>query len=581
MTTATKTTGNKNVVLEGKGPVTLRDSNYVASGGEGVIYRLGDLVVKIYHEPLEMRQKGMPDKVRLLSSLSHRFVVAPQGLVLGSSGEPVGHFLPFIDGHPLSRMFTNDFWQQEGFNVSHASTLVDGMREVVTFAHNHKATLVDANELNWLAIIQGKKPEPRIIDVDSWSIGRWPATVIMPSIRDWHTKDFGDKTDWFAWGIVTFQIYTGIHPYKGTLDGFARGDLLGRMKANASVFAPGVKLNRAVREFSEIPAPLLEWYEATFQRGSRDVPPSPFDTSIKTPRAARVMRVVATGPSGTLVFEKLHSYPGDRPLRVFHCGAVLMLSGTLFDLSTKRPIIGQVSRTSEVVRVESGWLVADRINGSLSLTYIKDGSLEVQKLDFTMRCERIVLYENRLFVVTEKGLTEIKSRLFGSKAVASAGQTWGAMVNSTKWFSGVGVMDALGAYYVITPFTDSSVAQVRVKELDQFKIVQGKSGNRFVSLVVVDRLGDYHKVELTFSRDYSSYSVWVGDTDGPELNLAILPKGVCATIVKDGELVIFVPTNGQTVPVQDKGIATDMVLSNWGDKVTYIHDGSVWSVSKR
>jgi DNA-binding helix-hairpin-helix protein with protein kinase domain len=74
---------NIQVVLEGKGPVTLRDSNYVASGGEGKIYKISDMVVKIYHKPDEAKQRGMPDKIRLLAGLKHPYVSSPSGLVTG------------------------------------------------------------------------------------------------------------------------------------------------------------------------------------------------------------------------------------------------------------------------------------------------------------------------------------------------------------------------------------------------------------------------------------------------------------------------------------------------------------------
>jgi hypothetical protein len=153
------------------------------------------------------------------------------------------------------------------------------------------------------------------------------------------------------------------------------------------------------------------------------------------------------------------------------------------------------------------------------------------------------------------------------------------MLHSTKWFQGVGVMDAMGAKYVITPFGEESVVQERIRELDQLRTVTAKSGNRFISLIGVDRSGVYHKVEITFDRDYKSHKVWVAETDGPELNLAILPKVVCATIVKDGELDIFVPVKNQDINrVEDKGIGTDMILSNWEDRVVYIQNGAVWSL---
>jgi hypothetical protein len=139
-------------------------------------------------------------------------------------------------------------------------------------------------------------------------------------------------------------------------------------------------------------------------------------------------------------------------------------------------------------------------------------------------------------------------------------------------------MDAMGAKFVVAPFGDSAVAQVRVRELDDLRIVTAKAGNRFVALIGLDKKGDYHKVELTFDKDYKSYQVWVGDTDGPELNLAILPRGVCATIVRDGELDIYVPTNGNLKKVNDSQIATDTLLANWGDRVIGVQSGDVWSI---
>ena len=119
--------GNIQVTLEGKGPVTLRDSNYVATGGEGTIYKVSDLVVKVYHQPEKARSLGVPEKIRALSKLKHPFVGTPVGLVTDSKGDVVGHYLPYINGHPLSRVFTNEFWQKEGFSINHASTLVSGM----------------------------------------------------------------------------------------------------------------------------------------------------------------------------------------------------------------------------------------------------------------------------------------------------------------------------------------------------------------------------------------------------------------------------------------------------------------------
>ena len=105
------------VALEGRGTVTLRPSDHIATGGEGSIYRVGDSVVKIYLDPAKMRQRGLPEKIRKLAGFKHRYIVAPTGLAL-SSGEVVGYYMPHVEdppaAYPLSIVFTNDFYKREG-----------------------------------------------------------------------------------------------------------------------------------------------------------------------------------------------------------------------------------------------------------------------------------------------------------------------------------------------------------------------------------------------------------------------------------------------------------------------------------
>ena len=164
------------------------------------------------------------------------------------------------------------------------------------------------------------------------------------------------------------------------------------------------------------------------------------------------------------------------------------------------------------------------------------------------------------------------------RPIITVGQTWGAMLNSTKWFDGVGVQDAMGAMYLIVPFADKSCTHVRVRELDGLKIISAKAGNRYIVVMAADKNGEYHKIEFVISRDYTSYQVLQGKVDSPDMNIALLSKGVGATIVDDGELIIFVPTSGVVKKVSDKYITTDIALANWEDRVVYIRKGEVWSV---
>lgn len=575
-------TSTKTLELKGRGQVSISANDHVATGGEGSIYRLGksSTIVKLFTDPRRMLDTGLAVKLDLLSKIKHPYIVSPSGLVL-DHGNPIGYYMPHIEGVDLPCVFTTSWQRRENFDRSAASTLVERMRQVVQVAHGAQALMVDPNELNWLVIVQGANgPEPRVLDVDSWSIGSWQAKVIMPSIRDWHATSFSTKTDWFSWGVITFQVYTGTHPYQGTLAGYNQNEMERRMRENASVFEPGVRLHKTVRDFNGIPGPLLDWYVATFKDGERTLPPSPFDTATAITKVATITHVTVTA-SGSLVYDKLFADPNDSALTVFGCGVVLLKSGRLIDLATKQIIGKALSNKCEVARQENGWLKADYDAGKPIVSYIDGVTLQEELLSMQFIAHRFVRYENRMFAVTEQGLTEMSVSLFGKKALLLCGSTWEAMFNSTRWYDGVGIQDAMGATYVITPFAENACVQMRVRELDGLRPVAAKSGNRFVAIIVVDKLGAYRKIELTFNREYTSYTIWEGVTDTADLNMALLPKGVATIITEDGELNIFVPTTATLKQVADRQISTDMVLANWNDTVVYIHHGAVWSVRMR
>lgn len=566
------------VELEGRGPLTLRDSNYVATGGEGSVYRAGDTAIKLFTDPTKMK-RGMANKIGLLSQIRHPYISAPQGIVLDERSTPIGFYGTFAEGEPLARVFTNAFRTREKFGDDQAKQLVDRMRETVQCGHDHHAVLGDANEMNWVAWLQGKNgPEPRIFDVDSWGIGQFPVTAIMPSIRDWHTKGFTALSDWFSWGIVTFQVFTGIHPYRGTLDPYKPGEFEERMKQNASVFSSRIRLNSAVRDFKCIPGPLLSWYEAAFQKGERVMPPSPYDKGVAAiAPAARTMRATTT-QSGALVFEKLLGNPNDPAIRVFHCGAVLANSGSVYDLATKKKIGALKSRTGEVVKVKDGWLLADRQDSRLLFAFVDERTLAATPLTFGLSGRQFVRFENRLFLVTDSELVELRLLNVGKPLLSIGTRTPILTPLSTKWYDGVGIQEAFGAKFLVAPFGEAACMNVRIRELDGLKVVSAKAGNRFVSVIATDKSGAYRKFEFTFSANYASYTAWQGGADGPELNVAILPSTVCATIVTDGELVVFVPLNGNINRVKDSKVTAAMQLSNWNSSVVYIQDGDVWKV---
>lgn len=559
-----------------KGVISVSPADHLATGGEGSVYRKGDLVVKLFADPERMLREGLADKITALSGLVHPYVVAPLGVVRTPQGKPVGTFMKHVTGEPLARVFTNDYRSRTGFGNRDAVTLAARMLEVLDFAHDHNAYLADANELNWLARPGPQAVEPRIIDVDSWAIGHWPATAMMPSIRDWSSPQIGQASDYFAWGVVTFQLFTGIHPYKGTLAGYKPGDLERRMKDGQSVFAPGIRLNRAVRPFGAVPGDLLDWYRTTFTGGRRIRPPRPHvGAPVAVARAARSTRV-AISPQGTLRYTCLYD-GADTAVQLYACGLARLASGALYDIDRRRVIMTGIPPQSHVIRLDDGWLVAWMDHDTVTAKFINAVSLTVSALPFGTTGETLVTAAGRLFLTTASGLTELIVRSF-SRPILSTGVTWGVQIPSTRWFDGVGVQDSMGARYLIAPFGTNSCAQIRVPELDGLTTVAATAGHRFVTLIGLDATGHYRRVELTFDRHYAAYVSLVSVTDTAETNVAVLPTGVAASIPDDGRLRVFVPTTGAQKLIADSQITTDKSLHAIGAFVGYLEDGRIWNV---
>jgi hypothetical protein len=163
--------------------------------------------------------------------------------------------------------------------------------------------IVDANEMNWL--LDESNWKLWIIDTDAWQTPSHHATAVMPSIRDPRTKNgkFDKESDWYGWGIVTFQLWTGIHPYKGKESNGM--NFLDRMDKGISVFHNSVSVPPVVRDWNNIPTNLLNWYKDVFQNGKRLAPPGFVQvTQIQVVKASKALTIWKLS-NGRLTKEKL------------------------------------------------------------------------------------------------------------------------------------------------------------------------------------------------------------------------------------------------------------------------------------
>lgn len=568
------------VTLEGRGKITLRTSNYMTSGGQAAIYKAKNTIIKIYTDLARAHADGSIEKIQHLKQLQHPAIIAPKGYVYDKKKNPIGYFMDYAKGILLPEITSNDGRTRHNIGDKEIVQIVEQMRDIYQAAHNVGATIVDGNELNWILEISKKGPRLKAIDVDAWKINKWPATVIMPSIRDWHTKDFGHKSDWFAFAVVTFQLFTGVHPYKGTLAGYKRGDLERRMQDNKSVFEKGVKLNRAVRDFNCIPTDLLEWYKKVFCHKLREVPPGPLQAARAKQGIATAVTYAATSTQLNLNHTLLIDNDKGKILRTFYCAVVQREDGMLIETRHMQEI-ANAQMDAELVAVEGGWLLAEIKNEQLSLQYIaNDFKKTKQVLALTLQAKALMRSANRLFVFQEDKLVEIKVTMMARPIASIAGQ-WNAMPEASKLFDGVAIIDAMGATYALIPFGDDKCAKLHIPQLDGRKIIHARAGARFLTVSYQNEKGMIIAANIAFDALFQKYTQATVDIDEAKRNIAILPKGVTAEIIDDGQLEIMVPSQQKCNKIADAQISTQMQLKHFADQVIYLLDGKLWSVKMK
>ena len=90
-----------------------------------------------------------------------------------------------------------------------------------------------------------------IIDVDSYQTPGFPATAADGQRPGPPCRGFSEETDWFSFAIVSFQMFAGIHPYRGNYPALPRPETPD--EANVSVLNPRCHVPKVCYPFSVIP----------------------------------------------------------------------------------------------------------------------------------------------------------------------------------------------------------------------------------------------------------------------------------------------------------------------------------------
>lgn len=513
----------------------LTANDHVSTGSTSSIYVKGDVAFKLYADPKRAAQDGILRKMPVLSIIEHPNILAPTGTVTNRDGEFLGITMPRAAGTPLAKMFSTGHRDATRLGLADIAILVDRMREVTNVAHSHRALMVNANETSWL--LQGHNP--LAIDVDSWQLPGFPTSAVLPSIRDYTDELFSPGTDWFSWAVVTFMLWTGLHPYKGRHPDFDSADLATRMRAQASVLNPRVRLPNTVRAFSNIPPPLLSWYEQIFNSSERSGPPPVSKTYVvpATPPKSKLLDSLA----GTLRLERLGS-PGDEILLAVN-GFLLSRIGetlVLWDALAKNSVSG-VSE-EDLARVLAGEAAIVRAGGCRIVIRARgEKYFEAQRIGggpasaISTPARKMWQTGNRVFALipgASNGLVEVEAVELGGRLILAPKQTYPVPALGIKTFPGGFIQDCLGVPFLALVGA-SGMLLAPAPCLRGYRFINGFGVDKDNMWVTAIRLSDGETVRLSIGHKVNS---WVVDFElvvsSSEIDAALTTSGVGA--LRDG-----------------------------------------------
>ncbi len=547
--------------------VNLSKNDFLASGGEGSVYVKGQVAYKLYTDPKKMIPEG---KISELSGISDPNVIRPKDIICDERGRSLGYTMRFIsDTLALCQLFPRSFREREGLDHQKVLSLVQTMQKNVVEIHKAGVLVVDLNEMN--VLVSKDFGQAFWIDVDSYQTKHYPATAIMPSVRDPLTLhgDFTELSDWFSFGILAFQLFIGIHPYKGKHPSIKA--LEDRMKACASVFDPAVSVPRVCYPLDVIPEAYRSWFKAVFQDKKRLPPPTDLQAV-----AWAVQQIRTIVSSGHLDIKKLQEYP-HTIRRFFYFGNA---STGITQTQDGSVWVGPRTAFYSPDPIEVGFTpvgqypVVARIDQSTSQVMLCGVSGDA--IPFVSRADELASYDGRLYIrnrdrVLEVVLTETQHADGRPKIIASTRELATVMERASRLFQGGVLQDMLGSTFVSLFPRSKASYQIRIPELDPVKVVDIKFDGG-VLMAITTKNGKYNRFIFRFTDDFTSYDVReVEDITPTGLNFVVLDTGVCACLTEDENLELFSSKKGSSSVkvVEDKALGGDMHLVKRGGRLGF------------
>lgn len=469
---------SERVIVEGV-PIELHAQDFVAAGGQGRVFAVGEIAFKVFSDPASAPP---PDKLQALKGLQGPHVAAPLKSVHNERGSVIGYTMPFFKGaHSWAQLCTPAFRRRAGLDDGDAMGLVRSLGAALAEVHRHGATVVDLSENN--VLVRGRSV--CLIDLDSWQLPGHPPTAVTPTILSPHVPDgcFDADTDWFAFAILTCTLLLGIHPFKGKHPS-VRG-LGDRMQAQLSVFDADVRIPSICKRPDSLPTTLRAWLEQALHRGQSGPPPL---GPLPNPVARTAM------PPGDT-----HRYPADlrwvvvQPQHVFVATTTAAFEGPRCWHDDGRTI-----RALGLTKHGDPFVLQDAPNGGTELRVSGcDARVEV-----SASCDALVSNAGRVFARMRGRLVELEVQRIGARPILITREVARVLPFATQLFPGVAVQNALGSWCASLLGHPCGTPQVPLPALGSCEVLDARRcGDRLV--ILSQHLGTVSRHSFRLSPDGS------------------------------------------------------------------------------
>ena len=463
--------------------IKLDSRDFLAKGGQAEIFLKDNLIYKIYHDINQMIPEA---KIRELQAIKNKHVLKPIDVVYNHKNKAIGYMMNRAPAsYTLCQLFTKSFKNRHKIGQAQIIRIISDMQTILQSIHDDNCLVVDLNELN--IMISSDFKSLSFLDVDSYQTQSFKANALMDSISDPLVKNnqFSIESDWYSWGILAFNLYVGVHPFKGKHPRYKKNEWLKRKAEHASVFDDGVRLPAACSDFSIIPDEHLVWFKDTFQAAKRYIPPV---INTKTNVLKPITKVRKINSNKGFIIKKRFEFPD-----IIHDSKEIF--GVLYTLTENALYRNdrQIVEVRDKSRVNNIFF----INGDAFILTFSGFTKEVliynDECEIRIQAESYFIESSRLYTILFDQFFEQHFHLLNGQLNTSKRSLSRCNFEQLKVFTGLLIQRTIDQIIVFIPYAEKHLYKAIIPELLDFRVLDAKYEKHFL-IIIAEKSGVYYRI---------------------------------------------------------------------------------------